>query len=255
MRVVGVLVEGMNPHSPVWSRGMRRMLPLREVHSEETNCVRRVPIFAGLTPEQQDLVASRARPMRLERGDVLHVAGARVGSMFVVHTGQIKLSRTMPNGRNRLLRVAQPGETVGEHAFLSGDTTAEEATALGDTQLCVFVHEDFAELVDDYPDIAMRMLRTLGDRLTRAETDLTLGTLSVDIRLADFLLQLPLRQGTTAQVTLPLDKKDIASLLGTTPESLSRALARLTADGLIRVDNDAVTLVDPQALEDRVAGG
>lgn len=239
------------------------MLPLREAHRNGTTCVRRVPIFSGLAPEQQDLVAAKARPMRLARGEVLHVAGERVGSMFVVHTGQIKLSRTMPSGRNRLLRVAQPGETVGEHAFLSGDMTEEEATALGDAQLCVFVHEDFAELVDEYPDIALRMLRTLGDRLTRAEKNLTLGTLGVDVRLADFLLQLPVREGSVGEagasgelrVLLPLHKKDIASLLGTTPESLSRALSRLSADGLIRVDGDAVTLVDPQTLEDRVVDG
>lgn len=272
------------------------MLPLSEVHRDEANCVRRVPIFSGLTPEQQDLVATRARPMHLSRGDVLHVAGERVGSMYVVHTGQIKLSRTMPSGRSRLLRVAQPGETVGEHALLSRDTTVDEAEALSDTQLCVFEHDDFAELAGEYPDIALRMLQTLGDRLASAERGLALGTLSVDVRLADYLLQQPLLPGSSQappprsspgslprpsqeslpgssqrerggaggrsepaaaapRVWLPLNKKDIASLLGTTPESLSRALSRLTADGLIRVADDVVTLVDAQALEDRVADG
>src|SRR5699024_1299382 len=54
------------------------------------------------------------------------------------------------------------------------------------------------------------------------------------------------------QVLLPLSKKDIASLLGTTPEPFSRALARLTADGLIAVDGEVVSLLDPQGLEDRV---
>lgn len=248
------------------------MLPLGEVHREETNCVQRVPIFSGLTPEQQDLVASRARPMHLSRGDVLHVAGEQVGSMYVVHTGSIKLTRTMPSGRNRLLRVAQPGETVGEHALLSRGTTVDEAEALSDTQLCVFIHEDFADLAGDYPDIALRMMQTLGDRLASAERGLALGTLSVDVRLADYLLQQPLLQrspqqerggadgsadgsAATPRVRLPLNKKDIASMLGTTPESLSRALSRLTAEGLIRVADDVVALMDPQALGDRVAEG
>ena len=234
-----------------------RTLPIRDI--TEDNCVRRVPIFSGLTEEQQDLVATMARPQILSAGEFVHRAGERTGKMFVVHTGQIKLSRTLPSGRQQLLRVANPGETLGEHSFLSGSATLEEAEALSQTQLCVFVHDDLSQLIRRYPEIAHQLLRTLGDRLADTEHRLTLNSQSVDVRLADYLLQQPLlRQASGAasgmQVRLPLNKKDIASLLGTTPESMSRALSRLRTQGLIAVDDSIVTLLAPLELENLVTG-
>lgn len=236
-----------------------RELPIRDITDHDDNCVRGVPIFSGLTTEQQDLVATVARPQILSAGELVHGAGERTGKMFVVHTGEIKLSRTLPSGRKQLLRVARPGETLGEHAFLTGDSTLEEAEARSQTRLCVFVHDDLTKLIDQYPNIAHRMLRTLGDRLAHTEHRLTLSSQSVDVRIADYLLQQPLiRRGQATngimRVQLPLSKKDIASLLGTTPESLSRALSRLRNKGFLTVDDDIVSLLQPDELEHLITG-
>lgn len=236
-----------------------RELPIRDITEHDDNCVRRVPIFSGLTTKQQDLVATVARPQILSAGELVHGAGERTGKMFVVHTGEIKLSRTLQSGRKQLLRVARPGETLGEHAFLTGSSTLEEAEARSQTRLCVFVHEDLTKLIDQYPNIAHRMLRTLGDRLAHTEHRLTLSSQSVDVRIADYLLQQPLiRNGQATdgimRIQLPLSKKDIASLLGTTPESLSRALSRLRKKGFLTVDDDIVSLLQPDELEYLIAG-
>ena len=234
-----------------------RELPIRDLTEHDDNCVRRVPIFSGLTSQQQDLVATMARPQLVSAGEVVHNPGERTGKMFIVHTGEIKLSRTLPSGRKHLLRVAHPGETLGEQAFLTGNATLEEAEARSQSRLCVFAHNDLAKLFERYPNIAYRMLRTLGDRLAHTEHRLTLSSQSVDLRFADYLLQQPLipaAQATEAmmRVRLPLSKKDIASLLGTTPESLSRALARLQIKGLVAVDDDIVSLLQPDALEELI---
>jgi len=231
-----------------------RTLALHQAHEHEPTCVRQVPIFAGLTEQQQDLVASLARPVVLSPGEFLYHAGEQPGQIAVVHTGQVKLNRVMPSGRQRLLRVVEAGETLGEHTFLSGDITVDEAAALTQAQLCIFDHDKVFELIKAYPDIAIGMLQTLNERLTQTERALTFTSLSLDVRLADFLLQQPLLNTTTAhwRVRLPLRKKDIASLLGATPESLSRALARLEANRLIRVDDDVVIFHDLEGLEDLV---
>lgn len=235
-----------------------RELPIRDITGHDDNCVRRVPIFAGLTPEQQDTVATMAHPQILEDGELVHGVGERTGKMFVVHSGQVKLSRILPSGRKLLLRVAHPGETIGEHTFLSGSPTLDEAEAHAGARLCVFVHDDLTKLIQRYPYIAHRMMRTLGQRLAQTERQLALNTQSVDVRLADYLLQLPMLRNTPGaqplRVQLPLNKQDIASLLGTTPESLSRALSRLRTKDLISIDDSTVTLVDPDGLEALVAG-
>lgn len=234
-----------------------RELPIRDITVQDDNCVRRVPIFAGLSSQQQDLVATMARPQLLDQGELLHGVGERTGRMFVVHSGQVKLSRVLPSGRKLLLRVATPGDILGEHAFLTGSPTLDEAQALDEARLCVFVHDDLSSLIQRYPDVAHRMLQTLGQRLAQTEHQLTLNTQSVDVRIADYVLQQPLVRDTSPtwpmRVRLPLDKQDIASLLGTTPESFSRALARLRKKGFITVQDDIVSLQDPDALEALVA--
>src|SRR5690606_3548656 len=117
----------------------------------------------------QDMVATLARPTLLARGERLHGAGERSGWLSVVHSGQIKLLRTMPGGRQRLLRVVGPGETLGEHGFFTKGAAREEAEALTDARLCIFFHDDLTRLMADYPDIAMRMVQNLGERLSLAE--------------------------------------------------------------------------------------
>lgn len=234
-----------------------RTLPLTEVHATEGNCVSRVPLFAGLTPQEQDRVALTARPRLVAQGELVHRAGERAGQLSVVHSGRIKLSRTLPSGRERLLRVVEPGQTLDERTFLDPDATLDQAEAMTDARLCVFFHDDIARIVAEHPDIAMRMLRNLSDRLAQAERALSLSALGADIRVADYLLDQPLRrapnEGAAMQVRLPLSKKDVASLLGITPESFSRALARLRAGNMISVNGDIVTIHDPVALDVLVA--
>ena len=218
-------------------------------HVGGQSCVVRVPIFAGLTGEQQAVVGRLARPTRLRKGELLHHAGDPLGRLFVVHSGRVKIEHSSESGRRRLLRVAGVGDVVGEHAFFTGTAPDYDAEALDDASMCVFSHPDLERLLADYPGIAVAMLRAMSDHLEDAQRRLALGTLDVPDRVADFLLDLPLLRGDAMRVRLPWPKRDVAAYLGTTPESFSRALERLTSQGLIRVDGDTVTLIDPAALE------
>lgn len=230
---------------------MRELPVLDQPHA---TCVRRVPIFARLTPEQQDAVGAFARPVTLGAGELLHRAGEPVSQLFVVHTGSVKLVHTAPSGRTQLVRVAGPGEAVGEEAFLTGTRPEHGVEAAEETRLCVFNHADLAKLVATYPGISVGMLRTLSERLTDAERRLALSALDVPARVAGYLLDLPAEGGAGPyRVRLPMPKKDIASWLATTPESFSRALARLEAKGVIEVDRQLVTLLDADALEELAA--
>lgn len=225
---------------------MRELPVLDQPHA---TCVRRVPIFARLSPQQQDAVGSFARPVSLAAGEVLHRAGEPVGQLFVVHTGSVKLIHTSPSGRTQIVRVAGPGEAVGEQAFLTGERPDHHVEAAEATRLCVFDHADLARLVATYPGISVGMLRALSERLTDAERRLALSALDVPARVAGYLLDLPGEGGAgTYRVRLPLPKKDVASWMATTPESFSRALGRLERAGLVGVDHDVITLRDPDGL-------
>ena len=212
----------------------RPLLPVAHRDGEDL-CVSRVPIFQGLSLEQQRDVATLARPTPVRRDERLYGAGEQVSQLLVVHSGRVKISRVDAAGHEQIVRVLGPGDFVGEAAFLDGARPDHHAVALEDGSLCVFRHADLGPLVRRHPSIALTMLRTLSRRLEETETRLA-SVISGDVssRLADYLMSLPTRRvDGVPEVVLPLAKKDVASVLGTTPESLSRQLRRLGDSGVI----------------------
>lgn len=218
-------------------------------------CVSRVPIFQGLTREEQLRVAEFVRPVHVAKGETVYSPGQSVSRLLVMHSGRLKVSHAAANGQEQILRTVTDGDVVGERAFLTGHLPNDLVVALEDSRMCVFDHTDLSALLRDYPDVGLRMLRTLSDRLASVERLLAAITSSdVSARIAAYLLDLPgsIRDGVPT-VWLPMAKYEIASYLGTTPETLSRRLAALAASGVIELHGRRdVSILDADALE-RVA--
>lgn len=219
-------------------------------------CVSRVPIFAGLSAEEQHEVHALARPRRLADGQTAYSEGGKSASLLVVNTGRLRLSRSNSDGAVQLLRVLGPGDFVGVESFLTGARPGHDAAAMGDAVLCEFRHEDLGGLLARFPKIGAAMLSTLATQLSRTEERLVAQTLEpVERRVADYLLGLPAKPDPRGlRIELPLTKKDIASYLGTSPESLSRSLRALTQAGVIVAEGAREILVlDPAALDELTA--
>lgn len=213
-------------------------------------CVSRVPIFAELARADQERVAGLAQPVRFTSGDL--VADERSAPrLLVVHRGRLKTSRLTREGTDQLLRVIGPGDFVGESGVLSGAPSNKRVSAVEEGEACAFTHDALRGLLQARPQVALKMLATVSSQLEDAEDRLAaLTTTDVATRLAGYLIDLPATfSDGIAEVTLPLPKKDIASLLGTTPESLSRGFARLMRDTMIETKGAKVRLVDFEALD------
>lgn len=218
-------------------------------------CVSRVPVFAGLTADDRRRVEALARPTRLAAGQAAYSPDDPRSSLMVLHTGHLKVLRRSADGSEQIVRVLGPGDFTGEGPVLSGRPPQDSAVALDDCRLCVFRHDDLERLVTEHPEIGLRMLATVSARLADAEQRLhALTSRDVESRLADYLLGLPSTwQAGVATVTLPLAKKDVASLLDTTPESLSRALKRLADRDLVAIGpGRSVSITRPERLQELV---
>ncbi|HEX5199094.1 MAG TPA: Crp/Fnr family transcriptional regulator [Actinoplanes sp.] len=222
------------------------------------SCVSLVPLFSGLTAGQQAEVAKLARPRQVGRGEYVFRAGEPAATLYVVHAGRVRISRLSAGGQERVLRILGPGEVVGESAFLTGRPPENDATAVENTRMCVFDHGRLADLVRTFPDIAVAMLRAVSARLASTERMLAAMT-GADItgRVAAYLLDCEVARGDggRVRVQLPAFKKDIASFLGTTPETLSRTLAGLAREKVIVLSGHAqVEILDMPRLELLSAG-
>jgi CRP/FNR family transcriptional regulator len=226
--------------------------------SPDSLCVALVPIFSRLAAAQQAEVARYARPVRLDVGEFLVREGEPTSRLFVVHEGQVKVSRAAGSGHETVLSVLGPGDVGGEAAFLSGTRSESDTVAVKPSRVCVFDRADLAVLLGRYPQIGVDMLRALAVKLTSTQRMLAaITSTDVGARVAAYLLDAPATWETSGRaiVHLPLSKKDVAAYLGTTPETLSRRLAEFERAGLIamRPGRDIV-IRDPGGLETRAAG-
>lgn len=216
-------------------------------------CVVRVPIFQGLSRDEQFRVAEFARPMHVSKGDLVSMPGQADSRLLVMHSGQLKVSHVSADGQEQILRTVTEGDVVGERAFLTGRSGDDTVVAVEDSQMCVFDHADLTTLLREYPDVSERMLLTLSDRLFSTERLLAAVTSSdVRARVAAYLLDLlSATRGGVREVTLPLAKHEVAAYLGTTPETLSRRLAALADEGVIALEGRrGVTIVNRTRLEE-----
>lgn len=197
-------------------------------------CVSRVPIFRGLPEEDRRRIAARTTTRLVPRGEVVQQQGS-TPSLQIVHAGQIKQVRLGEDGSQRLLRILGPGEFMGEHSVLTGRPAPREATAMTESQICSLSRRDVQQWLDERPQLAIALLNAVTARLEDTETRLAefVGS-TVGHRLGEYLAAAA--GGEEGRpFDLPMSKRDLAQLLGTTPETLSRRLRALSDAGLIEV--------------------
>lgn len=223
-------------------------------HDHRFECVRLVPLFDGLSEADQHRIAETAVTRRFEPREQVYGAGDRTG-LHIVHRGQVKAYRLTEGGSEQLVRLLFPGDFLGESALLADSVSDHFAVALRPSEVCSVPRAGVRQLLVDRPTVALQMLQTVSRRLAAAEEMLAAVTgQSVGERLAQQLLHLADEAGS-ASFRLPTSKRDLASYLGTTPETLSRRLGDLQRSGVIRSGPQrSVTIEDRRRLE-RLATG
>lgn len=186
------------------------------------------------------------------RGEILFHPGDVSSRLYIVHKGRVKIYRLSENGKEQLVRILEPGDFTGELTLFNETTVDTYAEALAETHLCVMEGHDFQQFLLTYPAIAIKVLSEISSRLQQSEKQSAqIAFEKVETRLALYLVRLAEEQNSTS-ITLPMSQKDIASYLGTTPETINRKLNELVDKGIIRVEKSrkvVITDLDNLVLE------
>lgn len=205
-------------------------------HSSHTGCVSLVPIFNHLDQESMNKIATKANTKNLKRGEYLYKAADKNDSIYIVHRGQVRIFHLAESGKEQLIRILTPGEFTGASTIFSDDTYHDHfGEATKNTSICVINRNDLQELLNEYPEISMKILQSMSDRLQQSEKQTaSVAIEQVTNRIIYYLEDLVgIDAGDETTVELPMTRKDIASYLGTTPETLSRKFKELENAGLI----------------------
>lgn len=211
----------------------------------QRQCVSLVPIFNHLEPDQMNEVMEVVRNKVLKKGEILYHAGDQANALYIVNHGQIKIYRLSESGKDQMLRILHPGNFTGELALFQEGIHEAYAEATMDTKICMIKSSDFQKLLLKYPTISLKVLEEFSSRLDRSEQQTTrVATEKVETRLALFIAELAdQRGGKTKTITLPMSKRDLASYLGTTPETLSRRLSDFEEAGLIKQEGQRKLII------------
>lgn len=216
-----------------------------------TNCIEIVPIFSSLTQEEMLEIAAITTDKTFEKGEMVYLAGDKGEKLYVIHTGQVKITRLSANGKEQVIRILGPGDFLGELSLFSLLPMTDNGEAIEKSTMCIIEGKRLKELMKKYPSIAFKVMEELSKRLEKAENlieDINLHT--VEERLAQALIKM---SDGKRQIVLKMTKGDFASQIGMSQETLSRKLSSFQEQGLIRlVGHRKIIILDREGLDDLV---
>ncbi len=215
-----------------------------------------IPFFEDLPDEQIEDLCMIIADQVFNRGQIVFSEGDDGTGFYVVISGRVKIFKLSPEGKEQILHIFGPGDPFGEAAVFSGQHFPANAEAMEESRIFFFPRESFAKLIEKNPSLALNMLAILSKRLRRFANlidDLSLK--EVPGRLAAHLLYLSGQTEGSEDLELKITKSQLASLLGTIPETLSRILGKMSKQGVIETDGRRIKILDREALEDLAESG
>jgi CRP/FNR family cyclic AMP-dependent transcriptional regulator len=246
-------------HGPTPNLSVRRQLPMYHRGMDGVGAaieaLERVQLFAGLDRTALERLATGLRTRRFRRNEVLFHQGDPGDSLFIVTSGAVKITLPSEEGDEAILATVRPGAFFGELALLDGAPRSATAVAMEPTETLVLPRDRFRLLIDTEPATRDALLAALAGELRRLTDHVEeLHFLDMTGRMAARLLRLA--QGTgvadadgSVRLDGPYTQGDLASMIGATRQSVNKLLGQFVDDGLIRIDPDAIVILDLAGLE------
>jgi CRP/FNR family transcriptional regulator, cyclic AMP receptor protein len=215
-------------------------------------------IFSDLTDLEWTKLLTHAAVARHSAKATIYQKGASARALFVIMRGQVKISASARDSRHVVLQLLGEGDVFGEAALLDGRQRIVDATAAADCELLVLDKHDVLPLLRDNPDMALRVIALLCERLRRT-TELVedMIFLGRPARLAKKLLQLAESgcRSATRGIRIKVSQRELGNMLGLSRESINKQLAAWQRAGSIELERAAITLIDAEPLRLCIATG
>lgn len=216
----------------------------------------RAGIFQGVDPAAVAKLTGRLDPVTFRRGQCVFLEGDAGDRLYVIVEGKVKISRRALDGRENVLAVLGPAEIFGELALFDPGPRTSTVTTLTNVRAMSMDRAALSAWIRDHPEIAEQLLRVLARRLRRTN-DIVTDVIFTDVpgRVAKQLLTLAqrfgVREGAALRVDHELTQLELAQLVGSSRETVNKALGEFTQRGWIRVQGKTVFIEAPERLARR----
>ena len=215
-------------------------------------------LFSGLNEEYLAEVAAISVRRKFSKGETLFSEGETATGFYLLASGNIKLCKISPDGKEKVLHFVHPAETFAEAAFFGDGKYPAEARALESGAALFFPREAFMGLLERNPRFSLNLIISLSLLLRRFARQIEeLSFAEVPARLAAYLMESATKKSTAFQgktyLDLDIRKGELASRLGTASETLSRTFKKMKEEGVLSVEGNRVIILDMARLQ-RLAG-
>lgn len=211
-------------------------------------------LFSGIPPDVISAVAARAHMLVATRGQILFVKGDPATTLYIVSDGLVRLSLLSADGKSVTLRLAGPGDTIGETAMLDGGGRMVDATALSESRLIALEKRDFLPLTRTCPELFQRLSERVCRRLRSIISQFEeLTFVPAPARLARALIRFAMarRVEPAKGARIAVTQQELAEATGLSRESTNRILNGWESDGVLRLEKGEIVLGEPSALRQR----
>jgi CRP/FNR family transcriptional regulator, cyclic AMP receptor protein len=239
---------------------LRRSDPMRAPYGLEIieSCLacphREDRLFCNLPAPAVHALATITSPAAYPKGATLFVEGQSPRGVFILCSGRVKLSTSSADGRTLILRIAEAGEVLGMPASVTGKPYELTADVLEPTQANFIHRQDFLNFLRDHGEAALRVAQQLGEIYHSAVSEMrSIGlSHSVSEKLARFLLDLSPHEDERKgelRVTLTLTHEEIAQMIGTSRETVTRLFTDFKKKQVLQVKGSTLIIKSKAALE------
>ena len=208
-----------------------------------------VPLFSGLADRDLNRIVDLMVTKRYRKHNLIFFEDDLGQNLFIIKRGRVKISRIDESGGEVIFAILGEGEFFGELSIIDGQTRSATVTSLEDVELLVLRRGEFLDLLTQYPQISIALLREIASRIRKSDTQIkSLSLKDARGRVATTLIRLAedigiMQEGKVIIKKLPL-QKDLANIAGTSRETISRVFKKLEKEGFFSKKNNTLIFKD-----------
>lgn len=208
-----------------------------------------IPLFKGLPANQRQILAQCAQEKRYSAGQTIFIDTQASQAFYLVVWGRVKIFKSASDGKEQTIFLFGPGEPFCLTA-LTDEFSPASAMALEDTRILMFPAQVLEDMAKEEPSLLFNMLLVLSRRLKESLSLIeSLSLKEIPQRLAAFLLHSSRQKSNPDTVELGFSQRELAKILGATPETLSRVFRKFSTEGILSAEGRTITIRDHGALK------
>jgi CRP/FNR family transcriptional regulator len=214
--------------------------------------IRQVPLFSTLTDDEFNQLTHIFVARAYRKNQIIFLEEETGNYMYLVLSGKVKVSKAGAAGKETILAIHRAGDFFGEMSLLDGKTTPATVSAMEDSKIISVSGADFHKYLLHNEKVMLQVINVLCARLRQVWQTQSLSSSAADARIRMGIHQLAKKHGIRDAhgtiIDLKITHQELAEMVGTSRETVTRVLARLRAQGIIEIEQRRMTLLDPQAL-------